>query len=217
MTREELNAKNKADLLALATAANLAATPAMTKGDLVELLLANAQLNAATAPGASASAPETVQAPAVAATDPNAAVLAEMAAMREQMGKLMALNQAQAAELATARADAAKAADLATDKLVADNGEGLPKEGALRALDGSLASSGKMRVTVMATESEKEDVKLGVNGHLIIIKRGLPVVIDAAYVEVLRNSTIDTVAQDPDTGVKVAVKMQRYPFTAEPA
>lgn len=210
MTREELNAKNKADLLALATAANLAATPAMTKGDLVELLLANAQMAAASASAAPATTPEPVPAP----TDATAALAEQMAAMQAQMAQLMALNQAQADELAAARA---KAADLATDKLVVDNGEGLPKEGALRSLDGSLASSGKMRVTVMATESEKEDVKLGVNGHLIIIKRGLPVVIDAAYVEVLKNSTIDTVAQDPDTGVKVAVKMQRYPFTAEPA
>lgn len=210
MTREELNAKNKADLLALAAGANLAATPAMSKGDLVELLLANAQLSAA-AP-APAAIPEPVPAPA-------APDLAEqMAVMQKQMAQLMALNQAQADELADARAQAAKAAAaLETDKLVPDAGEGLPKEGALRALDGSLAGSRKMRVTIMATESEKEDVKLGVNGHLVIIKRGIPVVVDAAYVEVLKNSVIDTTAQDVDTGVKVAVKMQRYPFTAEPA
>jgi hypothetical protein len=210
MTREELNAKNKADLLALATGANLAATPAMTKGDLVELLLANAQLNAA----APIPAPVTTPAPVAAPTDASADLVAQMAAMQAQMAQLMALNQAQAAELTTAKAAAAA---LETDKLVADNGAGLPKEGALRALDGSLAGSQKMRVTIMATESEKEDVKLGVNGHLVIIKRGMPVVIDAAYVEVLKNSVVDTVAQDPDTGAKVAVKMQRYPFTAEPA
>lgn len=210
MTREELNAKNKADLLALAAGANLAATPAMSKGDLVELLLANAQLSAAAPIPAPVAAPEPVPAP----TDATAALAEQMAAMQQQMAQLMALNQAQAAELATAKAAAVV---LETDKLVPDAGVDLPKEGALRSLDGSLAGSSKMRVTVMATESEKEDVKLGVNGHLIVIKRGLPVVIDAAYVEVLRNSTIDTIAQDPDTGAKVAVKMQRYPFTAEPA
>jgi hypothetical protein len=55
-----------------------------------------------------------------------------------------------------------------------------------------------------------------VNGHLVQIKRGVPVVIDAAYVEVLRNSTIDTIAED-DNGKRVGVQMQRYPFTAEPA
>jgi hypothetical protein len=213
MTREELNAKNKADLLALATGANLAATPAMTKGDLVELLLANAQLAAATPAPAPIPAPAATETPA-----PVVDVAGQMAAMQAQLNQLLAVNAAQAADLATARADAAKAAAaLETDKLVPDNGADLPKEGALRALDGTLAGSSKMRVTVMATESEKEDVKLGVNGHLIVIKRGLPVVIDAAYVEVLRNSTIDTFAQDPDTGAKVPVKMQRYPFTAEPA
>jgi hypothetical protein len=210
MTREELNAKNKADLLALATGANLAATPAMTKNDLVELLLANAQLSAA------APIPAPVAAPAPVATPTDASVdqAAQIAQLQAQMAQLLALNNAQAAELATAKAAAVA---VETDKLVVDNGVDLPKEGALRALDGSLGGSQKMRVTVMATESEKEDVKLGVNGHLIVIKRGLPVVIDAAYVEVLRNSTIDTIAQDPDTGAKVAVKMQRYPFTAEPA
>jgi hypothetical protein len=213
MTREELNAKNKADLLALATGANLAATPAMTKGDLVELLLANAQLAAATAPAAPTPAPVTTEAAAPANDQ-----AAQIEQLQKQMAQLMALNQAQAADLNAAREQAAKAAAaLETDKLVPDNGVDLPKEGALRSLDGALAGARKMRVTVMATESEKEDVKLGVNGHLVIIKRGLPVVIDEAYVEVLRNSTIDTIAQDPETGQKVAVKMQRYPFTAEPA
>ena len=214
MTREELNAKNKADLLALATGANLAATPAMTKGDLVELLLANAQLAAATPAPIPPAGTEPASAPVIDAAQ-SGDLAAQVAALTAQMGQLLALNQAQADELAQARS--AQAAALATDKLVVDNGEGLPKEGALRALDGSLAGSRKMRVTIMATETEKEDVKLGVNGHLVLIKRGMPVVIDEAYVEVLRNSTIDTIAQDPDTGKKVAVQMQRYPFTAEPA
>lgn len=207
MTREELNAKNKADLLALAAAASLAATPAMSKGDLVELLLANAQLVAAT------PAPAPIPAPAAApAVDGDLA--AQMAAMQAQLGQLLAINAQQAADLATAKAAATA---LETDKLVVDTGEGLPKEGALRSLDGSLAGNRKMRVTIMATESEKEDVKIGVNGHLVQIKRGVPVVVDEAYVEVLRNSTIDTMVQDPDTGAKTQVVMQRYPFTAEPA
>lgn len=205
MTREELNAKNKADLLALAAAASLAATPAMSKGDLVELLLANAQLVAAT------PAPAPIPAPAAAPAVDQAAQIAQL---QEQMAQLLALNASQAADLATARATAAA---LETDKLVVDTGEGLPKEGALRSLDGSLAGSRKMRVTIMATESEKEDVKIGVNGHLVQIKRGVPVVVDEAYVEVLKNSTIDTMVQDPDTGAKTQVVMQRYPFTAEPA
>jgi hypothetical protein len=76
-----------------------------------------------------------------------------MAAMQEQMAELLAVNAAQAADLAAARA--AAAVTLETDKLVPDDGKGLPKEGALRALDGSLAGSRKMRVTIMATESTK--------------------------------------------------------------
>lgn len=209
MTREELNTKNKADLLALATTAGLAATPAMTKADLVELLLANAQMAAATpAAPIPAPAPVAVETPA---TDNG--VAEQMAAMQAQLNQLLAVNAAQAAELTAANA---KAAALQTDKLVPETGEGLPKEGALRSLDGALAGSRKMRVTIMATETDKEDVKLGVNGHMMQIKRGVPVVIDAAYVEVLRNSTIDTEIQDPDTGKRQAVQMQRYPYIAEP-
>lgn len=205
MTRDELNAKNKADLLALATGASLPATPAMTKNDLVELLLANAQISAATP-----AAP--IPAPAAPAVDGD--VAAQMSAMKAQLDQLLAINAAQAADLATARA--ATPAAIVPDVLVPDNGEGLPKEGALRALDGSLAGSKKMRVTVMSTESDKEDVKVGVNGHLVQIKRGVPVIVDAAYVEVLRNSTIDTIVED-ENGKRSQVQMQRYPFTAEPA
>jgi hypothetical protein len=208
MTREELNTKNKADLLALATTAGLAATPAMTKADLVELLLANAQM-AAAAPAAPIPAP----APLATAPAVDGDVAAQMAAMQAQLNQLLAVNTAQAAELDAAKAATAR---LETDKLVPETGEGLPKEGALRSLDGALAGSRKMRVTIMATESDKEDVKLGVNGHLIQIKRGVPVVIDAAYVEVLKNSTIDTEVQDADSGKRQAVQMQRYPFIAEP-
>lgn len=209
MTRDELNAKNKADLLALATGASLPATPAMTKNDLVELLLANAQLSAATQP-APIPAPD-APAPAAPAGD---AIAAQMAAMQEQLNQLLAVNAAQAADLAQARAAAPVA--IVPEALVPDNGEGLPKEGALRALDGSLAGSRKMRVTIMSTESDKEDVKVGVNGHLVQIKRGVPVIVDAAYVEVLRNSTIDTIVED-ENGKRSQVQMQRYPFTAEPA
>jgi hypothetical protein len=213
MTRDELKSKNKTDLLALATAAGLAATPAMAKDDIIELLLANAQMAAASAPAAPIPAPVATETPAAAAPAPDAGLAAEMAAMREQMAQLLAVNASQASELATAKATAAR---LETDKLVPETGEGLPKEGALRSLDGALAGSRKMRVTIMATENDKEDVKLGVNGHLVQIKRGVPVIIDAAYVEVLKNSTIDTEVQDADTGKRQQVQMQRYPFTAEP-
>ena len=216
MTREELTAKSKRDLLKLATAAGLAVTPAMSGPDLVELLLANAQLIGATPPApipAPVATPDPVPPAADAATAQPADLAAQMAAMQHQMAQLLAANAAQAAELAAVKAAAAA---LETDKLMPDNGEGLPKEGALRSLDGSLAGKRKMRVTIMATESEKEDVKIGVNGHLVQVKRGVPVPLDEAYVEVLKNSTIDTFVED-DSGKRTQVQMQRYPFTAEPA
>lgn len=208
MTREELNIKNKADLLAMAALAALAVTPAMTKGDIIEVLLANAQMGAAGTPPPIPTPTPAAPAP-VASNDTDARI----ATLEKQLAQVLSINATQAADLATARA---AAVTVETDKLVADNGEGLPKEGALRALDGSLAGSRKMRVTIMATESDKEDVKVGVNGHLVQIKRGVPVVIDEAYVEVLRNSTIDTIVED-DNGKRAQVQMQRYPFTAEPA
>lgn len=195
MTREELTAKNKTDLLALAVAASLAATPAMSKADLVELLVANAQMTAVT--------PAAIPAP-VATPD----LAARIAALEAELSTANTTIADQADTLA-------KSTALATDKLVVDDGKGLPKEGALRALDGSLAGTKKVRITIMATEGEKEDVKIGVNGHLIQIKRGVPVVVDVAYLEVLKNSTIDTIMED-DNGKRTQVQMQRYPFMAEP-
>lgn len=93
-----------------------------------------------------------------------------------------------------------------------------PKEGALRSLDGKLAGGRKFRVTIMATEGETGDVKLGVNGHLVQIKRGVPVVLDEAYVEVLRNTVINTVHHNDngERSVVQAVSIQRLPYQADP-
>ena len=46
----------------------------------------------------------------------------------------------------------------------------LPREGQLRTLDGSLVDVKRVRVTIMATENDKEDVKLGLNGHNMSVK-----------------------------------------------
>lgn len=94
----------------------------------------------------------------------------------------------------------------------------IPKEGKLRTLGGELVSGRKFKVTIMATEGETGDVKLGVNGHMIQIKRGVPVVIDEAYLEVLKNTIIHTVKHDDSTGTTVvqAMAIQRLPFSAEP-
>lgn len=93
-----------------------------------------------------------------------------------------------------------------------------PKEGSLRTLSNEPINGRKFRVTIMATEGETGDVTLGVNGHLIRIKRGIPVVIDEAYLEVLKNTVIHTVSHDDD-GQRTTVRqmsIQRLPYSAEP-
>lgn len=112
-----------------------------------------------------------------------------------------------------AAAQAARMAEAAAKRDEARNP--LPKEGALRTLDGTPTAGKKWRVKVLATETETGDVPLGVNGHMIQVRRGVEVVIDEAYVEALRNAIIDTTAKDAD-GVLRTQQVQRYPFTAVP-
>lgn len=92
----------------------------------------------------------------------------------------------------------------------------LPREGALRDLQGNLVECAKFRVTIMATEQDKDPAKLSVNGHMILVRRGVEVILSAPYVEVLRASVVDTVEKDPETGRVTRVQMQRYPFMAMP-
>lgn len=219
MTRDELTAKNKADLLALAQAAGLATTPALTKADLVELLLAAGSLNT-TQPAADTAAP----APSV---DPMAEANARVATLEAQLAAAQAAQATPAANIdaivaaavANALAKTPTAATVADPLAVRDPEEDrtnpLPREGQLRTLDGSLVDVKRVRVTIMATENDKEDVKLGLNGHMLQIKRGVPVDIPDHYVEVLRNSTVDTFTKDPETGVMQRVQIQRYPYTVD--
>lgn len=94
--------------------------------------------------------------------------------------------------------------------------EKLPALGRLRTLDGKLVDGKKYRVLIYATETDKSDVDLICNGHNVRIKRGHEVVLDEAYVEILRNAVIDTVEQDPDTGVRSAQRRMVYPHQATP-
>lgn len=91
----------------------------------------------------------------------------------------------------------------------------LPKEGALRCLSGKLIESRKFRVKILAYEGETGDVKIGVNGHLVQIQRGVEVILDEAYVHALQNAIVDTVSED-DAGKRTGQQYQRYPFTAMP-
>lgn len=97
----------------------------------------------------------------------------------------------------------------------------LPEEklsplGKLYTIDGKPVSGKKYRLQIFATAEDKSDVDIIVNGHNIRVKRGVEVVVDEAYVEVLKNAVIDTVVQDPDTGVRSPQRMQVYPHTAVP-
>jgi hypothetical protein len=94
--------------------------------------------------------------------------------------------------------------------------EKLSPLGKLHTIDGKPVNGRKFRLTIFATESDKSDVDLIVNGHNIRIQRNKEVVVDEAYVEVLRNAVIDTVMQDPDSGVRSPQRVMVYPHTAVP-
>lgn len=94
--------------------------------------------------------------------------------------------------------------------------EKLPALGRLHTLAGVPVDAPKYRVTIFATEQDKSDVDLIVNGHNVRIKRGQEVILMEPYVEVLRNAVVETMSQDPDTGVRSAQKMMVYPHSAIP-
>lgn len=89
-----------------------------------------------------------------------------------------------------------------------------PPIGYLHDLNGKRINGRKFKVKIFSTESDKSDVDLIVNGHNIRVKRNQEVILDEAYVEVLRNATIETVVQDPDSGVRIPQTIQVYPHQA---
>lgn len=94
--------------------------------------------------------------------------------------------------------------------------EKLSPLGKLCTIQGVPVNGKKFRLTIFATEQDKSDVPIIVNGHNIIVKRGHEVVVDEAYVTALQNAEIETVIQDPDTGVRSPVRMMVYPHKAIP-
>lgn len=88
--------------------------------------------------------------------------------------------------------------------------------GALYDLKGNRVSGRKYKLKIHATEQDSSDVPLIVNGHNIIVKRGFEVIVDEAYVNILRDAVVETMVQDPDTGVRTAVSRQVYPYQAIP-
>lgn len=89
-------------------------------------------------------------------------------------------------------------------------------EGRLLTLDGKPISGRKFKVTLFATETEKSDVLMAVNGYGIQIQRNQEITLDECFVEVLRNSVISTVEQDPDSGAMRPVVRLTYPHQAIP-
>lgn len=92
--------------------------------------------------------------------------------------------------------------------------EKLPPIGRLTTLQGEPVNGKKYRLTIFATEADKGDVDLIINGHNIRVQRGKEVVVDEAYINVLQNAVIDTVVQDPDTGERMPTRMLVYPHQA---
>lgn len=88
--------------------------------------------------------------------------------------------------------------------------------GALYDLQGKRVIGRKWKLKIHATQEDSSDVPIVVNGHNIIVKRGFEVIVDEAYIKVLENCVVETVVQDPDTGVRTPMSRQVYPYQATP-
>lgn len=94
--------------------------------------------------------------------------------------------------------------------------EKLPQVGSLRTLQNEPISGQKWKVVIYADQNDKGDVDIQVNGYNVRIKRGQEVILDDAYVEVLRNARIDTFEYDPQTNARTPSTRMAYPFQATP-
>lgn len=88
--------------------------------------------------------------------------------------------------------------------------------GALFDLQGNRVESRMFELEIFSTEQDKSDVPIIVNGHNIVVKRNHKVIVAEPYVEVLRNAVIETVVQDPDTGVSMPQRIMVFPHSATP-
>lgn len=92
--------------------------------------------------------------------------------------------------------------------------ERLPQVGSLRTLDNQPISGRKYRVTIYGDQNDKGPVDLSIMGYNIRIKRDEEVIIDEAYVEVLKNAVIETMQWDQDTNTSHMTRRMVYPFQA---
>ena len=94
----------------------------------------------------------------------------------------------------------------------------MPVEGSLHTMQGEKVTGLNMfKVTIYADETERGDVPIAVNGHLIKIQRGKEVIISEPYLEALKHSAIETQRFDQETGKMVPTSRLSYTFTASPA
>lgn len=80
------------------------------------------------------------------------------------------------------------------------------------------ADAKKFKVTIAkAGEGEDNgDVFLGVNGRTVLIQRGQPVVLEECFLDVLKNSVIETHEKGEDGKLK-PISIPRFNFSFEPA
>lgn len=72
----------------------------------------------------------------------------------------------------------------------------------------------KVKVTIYSGEDagDKGDVFLSHNFHPLLIQRDQEVEIDERYLEVLKNTVIETVVKDKDSGKESVVRIPRFAY-----
>lgn len=114
--------------------------------------------------------------------------------------KLMGMHQGEGSEVKPAKAKDVKE----------------PPLGHLYDLNGVRWVGRMFDLEIFATEQDKSDVDIIVNGHNLRVKRGEKVRVPEPYVEVLRNAVIETIVEDQDSGKRYVSKVMTFPHTAVP-
>lgn len=90
----------------------------------------------------------------------------------------------------------------------------MPMIGSLRDLQGNKIDYKMVKLIIFSTDTDKSDVPLIINGHNFVVKRDVEVEIPEPYVQILKDSIINTTRQDPDTGRKMPQLVMTYPHSA---
>lgn len=90
----------------------------------------------------------------------------------------------------------------------------MPADRKLVTLDGEPLSGKKFKVTIMSTETNKDDVFIGINGYGIKVARNKEVTLHECQLEILKNAVVTTEAWDDVNEVMVPFTYSTIPFTA---